>query len=86
MTVDEIKYAAADLTPKDRRELAHFFLDTLEEESTHTLTDSLNGFASAEIRDSWMVEIQRRIEELDSGKVKAIPGDEVMQRLFGKSQ
>jgi putative addiction module component (TIGR02574 family) len=30
---------------------------------------------------AWRSEIRRRIEEIESGKVKGIPGDEVMKEL-----
>ena len=37
-----------------------------------------------EISEEWMVEIERRIDEIESGKVKAIPGEEVFAKLERK--
>lgn len=39
---------------------------------------SLDGM---ELGDEWEDEIQRRVQDLDSGKVKPIPGDLVFQAL-----
>jgi putative addiction module component (TIGR02574 family) len=35
-------------------------------------------------QDAWNEEIARRIEELDSGKAKTIPWDEVQRRIAAK--
>lgn len=34
-----------------------------------------------EIDELWKVEVERRIEEVESGKVKTIPGDEVFAKV-----
>ncbi len=34
-----------------------------------------------EIDEAWKDEVERRIDEVDSGKVKLIPGDEVFARM-----
>lgn len=39
------------------------------------------GFASAELAKEWESEIARRLEEVDSRKVKAIPWEEVRRRM-----
>ncbi|MGE4442188.1 MAG: addiction module protein [Desulfomicrobium sp.] len=41
------------------------------------LLESLNAPADDEIEQAWAVEVERRIDELNSGKVRSIPGDEV---------
>ncbi len=62
--------AALDLPEDDRR--------TLVED----LEASMNGgFASPEIEEAWGAEIERRIEEIDSGKVKTIPWREVQTEI-----
>ncbi len=43
--------------------------------------------AQSEIDELWKVEVERRIDEVESGKVKTIPGDEVFAKIrerFGK--
>jgi|APDOM4702015248_1054824.scaffolds.fasta_scaffold17207_2 putative addiction module component (TIGR02574 family) len=34
-----------------------------------------------EIDELWKVEVERRIEEVESGKVQTIPGDEVFAKI-----
>lgn len=34
-----------------------------------------------EIDDAWNAEVERRIDEVESGKVKTIPGEEVFARM-----
>ena len=34
-----------------------------------------------EIEEAWKEEVERRIDEVESGKVKTIPGEEVFARL-----
>jgi len=41
------------------------------------LLESLNAPSSEEHDRLWAAEVERRIEEIDSGKVKTIPGDQV---------
>jgi putative addiction module component (TIGR02574 family) len=45
-----------------------------------SLLRSLN-MPDREIENEWITEAQRRLAELRSGKVRAIPGDEVFTKL-----
>jgi hypothetical protein len=38
--------------------------------------------AEPDVVEAWVVEIRRRVEELESGSVEPIPWSEVRQRLF----
>jgi putative addiction module component (TIGR02574 family) len=43
--------------------------------------------SQGEIDELWKVEVERRIDEIESGKVNTIPGEEVFARIrerFGK--
>ena len=62
----EILEAALKLSPEQREEL-------IDE-----LSASLDA---ADLGEEWEAEIQRRIADVDSGKVKTIPADEVFDRL-----
>ncbi len=68
-TCEEIITAAKSLPPSDRAMLAE------------RLLDSLNGEEQERIDALWAEEIERRIKEVDEGRVTTIPGDEVMERL-----
>jgi len=50
-----------------------------------SLVRSLNS-PKPEIDAEWAKEATRRLEELRSGKVKAIPGDEVFSRVFDRPE
>jgi putative addiction module component (TIGR02574 family) len=45
------------------------------------LLESLNAPSREEIERLWAEEAERRIEELDSGKVEAIPGEQVFAEI-----
>ena len=42
------------------------------------LLESLNSPSSEELNALWVEEAERRIDELDSGTVQAIPGEKVL--------
>jgi putative addiction module component (TIGR02574 family) len=69
---------ALKLSQKDRAKLAARLLDSLD-------TDKAD-----EIEAAWAAEIEKRIEELESGKVKAIPWSvawkEIVERAHAKSR
>ena len=60
---------ALKLPEKDRAELAA------------KLLSSLDGPSDSDARSSWLAEIERRVEELDSGTAKPIPWGELRSRL-----
>jgi putative addiction module component (TIGR02574 family) len=70
--LSELKQKAAQLTEAERAELA------LE------LIESLDDQVDADADEAWRVEIERRIADFESGKVKLIPGDEVFARIRRK--
>ena len=64
-------------------------LDELSDEDRVGLREYLDGLAEGELtqkewEEAWSDEINRRLADFDSGKVKGIPGDEVMRRLREK--
>ncbi len=67
-------------------------LDQIVEEASHLpreqvaevvdrLTLTLHADVDPDIEDSWKQETRRRLAELESGKVKAVPGDVVSNRI-----
>lgn len=67
---EELYQKALDLDEKERAALAARLIESLD-------TEIEEGVEAA-----WLVEIERRMEELDSGKVRSIPWEEVRARLF----
>jgi putative addiction module component (TIGR02574 family) len=56
------------------------------EELAHRLLDSLgSGYADAEIEAAWAAEIKRRLEDLKTGREKAIPLDEAWKIILDDS-
>jgi putative addiction module component (TIGR02574 family) len=69
---DDLLKKALTLPPQDRATLAGSLIDSLDE------ADEMSA------QNDWNDEITRRIEELDSGKAKTIPWDEVKRRIAVK--
>ena len=74
---DDLSESAAKLLPAlealsaaDRYVLGHRLLDGLDEPEEDP----------AEVKAAWKAELQRRIEEIQSGKVVGIPMEEVFRR------
>jgi putative addiction module component (TIGR02574 family) len=63
---------ARQLSPDEREWLAESLL--INEE----------GVSAAEVESAWDAEIKRRLDEIDSGAVEMIPGDEVMARMLDR--
>jgi len=68
---DELLKKALALSPGERAELAGSLIESLDE-------------ADDGVTEAWNEEIARRIEELDTGKVKTIPWDEVRRKVTAK--
>ncbi len=64
---EEVASAALTLPAEARAMLMEELLTSLE--------------ASPEVEEAWRVEIERRIREIDEGKVQLIPGEQVMNEL-----
>jgi putative addiction module component (TIGR02574 family) len=67
LSEDEIVQAAMALPTGARAELAD------------SLLESLRGLDETEIDPAWVAELERRIDDYDSGRVKGIPADEVLR-------
>lgn len=66
----ELYEEAMRLDPKERATLMRLLVDSLDAESEE-------GAEAA-----WQIEIERRIAELDSGQVQAVPWEELRARLY----
>lgn len=71
--VSDLLKKALALPPEARAELADSLLESLDKEP-----------AEEGVEAAWSEEIQRRIEEIDSGKVQMIPYEEVRRRLAAR--
>jgi putative addiction module component (TIGR02574 family) len=80
MTTEEILAAALKLDQKERAELAGRLIQSLDKEE--------ENLSREEWEKLWAEEADRRIRELDDGKVKAIPAEKVFadaHRILSKT-
>ncbi len=70
-TLRELKAEALELPVESRGELATTLLDSLEP-------------SDAEIQKCWVLEAERRAEEMRSGRVRGEPVGEAMARIRAK--
>lgn len=68
-TVEQLKSLLAGLPVEDRAELAHFLLHSLPPEE------------DVEDEAAWVEELNRRLEEIKSGKDVGIPAEQVFAEL-----
>ncbi len=66
MTFRELHQAALQLDIRARAELAHDLLRSLDELSPE------------EVEQLWLEEAERRLREIDEGRVRTIPGEQVL--------
>ena len=66
----ELFEEAMKLDPQERATLVHLLIEALDAE------------VEEGVDEAWRAEIERRMAELDSGSVEAIPWEEVRARLY----
>lgn len=67
---EKLKAALAELSFEEREDI-RAYLETLEAEQ----------LTQKEWEEAWSEEINRRIADIESGKTKLIPGEEVFRRI-----
>ena len=75
VTLEQVTEEVRELSRPDREQLLARLIRDLE---------PVENLSAAEIESAWDNEIARRLEEIDSGKVKAVPAEEVFARLQAK--
>ena len=66
----ELFEEAMRLDPQERATLTRLLIETLDAETEEG------------VEDAWRIEIERRMAELDSGAVEAVPWEELRTRLY----
>ena len=76
----------AQMTPEVSKLLEQALSLSVEEQEAlaDSLISNLGGKVDDGVQAAWDEEIKRRIEELDSGKAKTIPWEEVRERNLRK--
>ena len=75
MSIDQLTAEVMALPPEKRWALGHLLIDSVPGQEEDAELDP------EEFEPEYMQEIHRRIEELDSGKVKGIPWEEVQAKM-----
>ena len=71
-TLERLTHDALELSTHERAQLAHSLIASMDEEH------------DADADSAWDAEVERRVEEIRSGKVQGIPAEEVFARLKAK--
>ena len=71
-TLEQVVNEARELSPQDQWKLVARLIHEL---------DPGDNLSEDEIEKAWDEEISHRLEEIDSGKVKAVPAEEVFARI-----
>lgn len=73
------------MTDKEKKDLLHKVLRLSPEERAAlagTLIESLDEAVDPDAEAAWAREIAKRIEDLDSGKVRTVPWSEARRRIL----
>ncbi len=76
VTLEHVTAEVGELSPLDRQKLLLRLMRDLD--------PAAETFSQEEIDRAWDEEVARRLEEIDSGKVKTIPAEEVFARIQAK--
>jgi putative addiction module component (TIGR02574 family) len=68
MTISALEKEILELPPRSRVRLAE------------KLVQSVDGFTSKEVESAWSEEINRRVEEIESGKAKGVSASAAMAK------
>ena len=74
-TLDKVAADALQLPTQDRAALAQILLHILDEQPAGDPT---------EVRRAWEAEVERRVDDILSGRVEEIPAEEALAKLRAK--
>ena len=74
-SLDKVATDALQLPTQDRAALAQVLLQSLDDQAAED---------PAEVRRAWEAEVERRVEDILSGRVEEIPAEEALARLRAK--
>jgi putative addiction module component (TIGR02574 family) len=74
-TLEQVAEEALSLSLPDRSALTRILIQALDAELAED---------PAEVEQAWQVEVEKRVDEILSGRVKTIPAEEVFEKLRAK--
>ena len=75
MTLEQLAEQALLLSSTDRAALTRILIEALDSEAVGN---------PEEIEEAWQIEVEKRVDEVLSGKVKTIPAEDVFAKLRAK--
>ena len=74
-TLEQVAEEALNLSSRDRAALTQILIQALDLEPAED---------AAEVQQAWQAEVEKRVDEIKSGRVKTIPAEEVFAKLRAK--
>ena len=74
-TLEKVAEEAKNLSLADRSALTRILIESLDGEPAEDLAD---------VEQAWQAEVEKRVDEIKSGRVKTIPAEEVFAKLRAK--
>ena len=74
-TLEQVAEKALSLSLSDRSALTRILIQTLDPEPAEDAT---------EVQQAWQVEVEKRVDEIMSDRVKTVPAEEVFAKLRAK--
>ena len=74
-TLEHVAEEAKSLSLPERSALTRILIESLDGEPAEDLAD---------VEQTWQAEVEKRVDEIKSGRVKTIPAEEVFAKLRAK--
>lgn len=74
-TLEQVAEQALSLSSQDRAALTRILIQALDSEPAENVADA---------EEAWQIEVEKRVDEVLSGRVKAVPAEEVFAKLRAK--
>ena len=74
-TLEQVAEEAKSLSLADRSALTRILIESLDGEPAEDVAD---------VEQAWQAEVEKRVDEIKSGRVKTIPAEEVFAKLRAK--
>jgi putative addiction module component (TIGR02574 family) len=74
-TLEQVAEQALSLSLQDRAALTRILIQALDSEPAEN---------AAEVEEAWQIEVEKRVDEVLSGRVKTIAAEEVFAKLRAK--
>jgi len=74
-TLEQVAEQALSLSSEDRAALTKILIQALDSEPRES---------QVEVDEAWQIEVEKRVDDILSGRVKGVPAEEVFAKLRAK--